>query len=110
MINPNKNYKAKVTATIVKIDPLDAYIPYITIKTTTGEVFEGDLMRAYSKPHLLKVGDEVRFTGQFSMVADKFLVSSIVRVRKSKSRAISQKKSSLDECDHNECDHVCTLK
>lgn len=82
MINPNKSYKSKETAVIIKIDSLDAYIPYVTIKTESGYILEGNLQRVYSNPQLLKIGDQVRFTGQFSIVADKFMINKLIKIRK----------------------------
>ena len=81
MINPNKSYKANVLATVISVDPLDSYIPYVRIKTDCGRVYEGDLLRAYSRPELIKTGDRVSFEGRFSIVSDKFLISKIVRKR-----------------------------
>ncbi len=81
MINPNKNYNAHVLATIIKIDDPNSYIPYLTLKTDCGRIYEGDLKRSHSQWNKLKVGDRVGFTGRFSITMDKFMVSTVTRKR-----------------------------
>lgn len=82
MINPWKDYKAKPSATIIKIDDPNAYIPYLTIRTDDGQEFSGDIKRAYTNWKSLKVGQRVNFWCQFSITSDKMMVSKITVKRR----------------------------
>ena len=86
MINPNRSYKAKPLATIIKIDSHDAYIPYITIKTECGRTYEGSLTRCHSRWKSLKVGMTVAFEGQLNVMADKYMISKIIVKRPKKTK------------------------
>jgi len=84
MINPNRSYKQTVTAVVVKLDAPDSYIPYITLQTADGMRYEGDLKRSHSQWNKIKVGDSVGFSLKWSIMADKPMISSVTRRRKSK--------------------------
>lgn len=86
MINPNRSYKGRCLGTIVKLDPLDAYIPYVTIKTDDGRIIEGSMSRAYHKPERLALGQRVGYESQWSIVADKPMLSKLV-IKRSKEAA-----------------------
>lgn len=81
MINPNKSYEQKVDAVVIKVDSPDSYIPYLTVKTPDGRTFEGSLTRCNSQWNKIKIGDKVGFCLQFSIVADKFMISQVIRRR-----------------------------
>lgn len=82
MINPNRIYTVKELGTVTKIDDLNSPIPYIFVKTKTGDEYEGSIRRAYTKPETLRVGDRVKFGVQWSIVADKPMIRSLRRVLK----------------------------
>lgn len=83
MINPNKSYRAKPLARITKIDGPNAYFPYVYIETLDDKrKFEGNLVQCHSQWQQLKVGDVVGLTCWFSIVADKFMVDTLIRKRK----------------------------
>ena len=84
MINPNRSYKQTVTAVVVKLDAHDSYIPYITLQTADGMRYEGDLKRSHSQWNKIKVGDMVGFSLEWSIMADKPMISQVTRRRKSK--------------------------
>ena len=79
MINPNAQYNGKASATIIKIDSLDSYIPYVTVLTDDGRTLEGSLTRCYSKPQNLKVGQRVTYKVQWSIMSDKPMLCNIRR-------------------------------
>ena len=79
MINPNKSYKQAQIAKIVKLDAPTAYTPYLTVQTQDGRTYEGSLEKVHSQWKKLKVGDLVGFSVQWSIVADKPMLSRITR-------------------------------
>lgn len=81
MINPNRAYKQKVLAVVIKVDSPNAYIPYLTVQTPDGRTYEGSLSRCHSQWQKIKVGDLVGFSLQWSIVADKPMLDSVVRKR-----------------------------
>jgi hypothetical protein len=82
MINPNRSYKSKCDAVIVKVDPTTAYIPYVTVQTADGTQYEGSLRRCHSRWKSLKEGDRVGFTVQFSIMAQKYMIDRVIVRRK----------------------------
>lgn len=84
MINPNRSYKQKNTATVIKLDAAGTYIPYITVQTADGMRYEGSLKDSHSQWNKIKVGDKVGFSLKWSICADKPMISQVTRKRKSK--------------------------
>ena len=81
MINPNRSYKQKNDAVVIKVDAPNSYIPYLVVQTPDGRTYEGSLTRCHTQWRKIKVGDCVGFSLQWSIVADKAMLSQVVRRR-----------------------------
>lgn len=81
MINPNKQYKAKVPGKIVGIR-----YPGLEYETVVVDYPTGERVQGYTKdiPNFIRfsVGDKVHIGAQFSIISDAFRIKSMRKVRK----------------------------
>lgn len=81
MINPNKNYKQTELATIIEIDPSNISLRGIKVKTDSGRILEGILSRVHTYPNSLKVGQQVGYFVQYSILLGEWRLAAVIKKR-----------------------------